>query len=211
MKRLVLLALLAAAAVSAFDVASARAATDVRAVTFNGRAANVYFFQVDQANCVYTYFQNSAFSGRATESRVGSTKQVNLVAYIDTVNICDPAGPQETFLECLSDSASINIDRSLSTATLNGTLTCTNDVTGATCELAKSETLQGTGTVTTTRLHYQYRFGGHFFDERIRGSVRDAQVTSASITGCGVSLTEQDAQAANLASVISGSITVSRL
>jgi hypothetical protein len=190
--------------------AAGTAATESITLRFNGLAADVGFLQVNEAGCVYTFVENFGVSGRATESRAGSTKQVNLEAFVDILNVCDPNNPVETFLICSTDSGTVNIDRRLTMATLSGTLTCTDFNTGATCQLSKSETLQGIGDVVTELQHFQFRQGGFMFNGTFRGQFRDAQVTSASVTGCGVSLTEQDVVFAVLESVNTAQVSVSR-
>jgi hypothetical protein len=167
----------------------------------------VGFFQIDGTGCVYTFVENFGISGWATESGVGSTKQVNVEAFVDIYDACNNV---DTFMTCSSDSASVNIDRQLTMATISGTLTCTDVNTGATCQLSKSETLQGTGEIASALEHFQYRQGGYLFNATFHGRFRDAQVTSASVTGCGVSLTEADAVFAQLQSVSSGTVEVIR-
>jgi hypothetical protein len=158
--------------------------------------------------CVETFVDNFGVNGRATESRAGSTKQVNLEAFVDIFDTCTGA---ETVLICSTDSGTVNIDQHLTTGALSGTLTCFDLFTGdEVCQLSKSETLQGTGDVVTELEHFQFRQGGLLFNGTFRGQFRDADVTSATINGCGVSLTEQDVVFASLQSVNSGSVTVSR-
>jgi hypothetical protein len=191
--------------------AAATAATESTTLRFSGLAADVGFLQVNEAGCVYTFVENFGVSGRATESRAGSTKQVNLEAFVDILNVCDPNNPVETLLICSSDSATVNIDRQLTMATVSGTLTCSDFYTGEEiCQLSKSETLQGVGDTVTQLEHFQYRQGGFLFNGTFRGQFRDAQVTSASVTGCGVSLTEQDVYFAVLESVNTAQVSVSR-
>jgi hypothetical protein len=210
MKRLILLLLLAAA-VSGLGVASATAATDSITLRFKGLEAEVGYFQVNEAGCVYTFVDNFAVSGRATQSRAGSTKVVNISAFVDIFNVCDPENPTETLLICTTDSGTVNIDQRLTAATVSGTLTCTDFFTGEeVCQLSKSETLQGTGDITTVLQHFQYRVGGFFFNGTFRGQFREAQVSSATVTGCGVSLTEQDVFFAVLASLSQGQVIVSQ-
>lgn len=186
--------------------AAATAAADSTNLRFRGLAADVGYSQVN--GCVQTFVENFGVNGRATESRAGSTKQVNLEAFVDIFDTCTGA---ETVLTCSTDSGTVNIDRNLSTAALSGTLTCFDFFTGdEVCQLSKSETLQGTGDVVTELEHIQFRQGGTLFNETFRGQFRDAEVTSATITGCGVSLTEQDVGFATLLSINTGSVTVSR-
>jgi hypothetical protein len=136
---------------------------------------------------------------------------VNISAFVDIFNACDPENPTETLLICTTDSATVNIDQRLTAATVSGTLTCTDFFTGEeVCQLSKSETLQGTGDITTALEHFQFRVGGFMFNGTFRGQFREAQVTSATVTGCGVSLTEQDVIFGVLASVNTAQVTVSR-
>jgi hypothetical protein len=201
-----LLGVTLALVVSAAALPAAATAAESTNLRFRGLAADVGYFQVN--GCVETFVDNFGVSGRATESRAGSTKQVNLEAFVDIFDTCTGA---ETVLICSTDSGTVNIDRQLTTAALSGTLTCFDLFTGdEVCQLSKSETLQGTGDVITALEHFQFRQGGLLFNETFRGQFRDAQVTSATITGCGVSLTEQDVVFASLQSVNSGSVTVSR-
>jgi hypothetical protein len=186
--------------------ATATAAADSTNFRFRGLAADVGYFQVN--GCVQTFVDNFGVNGRATESRAGSTTEVNLEAFVDIFDTCTGA---ETVLICSTDSGTVNIDRQLTTAALSGTLTCFDLFTGdEVCQLSKSETLQGTGDVSTQLEHFQFRQGGLLFNATFRGQFRDAEVTSATISGCGVSLTEQDVEFASLQSVNSGSVTVSR-
>jgi hypothetical protein len=187
--------------------ATATAAKTSSTLRFSGLAADVGFSQVDASGCVYTFVDNFGISGRATQSGVGSAREVTLSAFVDIYDACNNV---DTPLICSSDTGTVNIDRQLTMATLSGTLTCVDFFSGEeVCELSKSETLQGSGDVFTQLSHVQFRQGGFMFNETFRGQFRDAQVTSASITGCGVSLSEQDVVFAQLESVTYGSVAVS--
>jgi hypothetical protein len=198
---------LALVVVAAALPAAATAAKTSSTLRFRGLAADVGFSQVDASGCVNTFVDNFGINGRATQSGVGSTREVSLSAFVDIFDACTGA---EALLTCSSDTGTVNIDRQLTMATLSGTLTCVDFFSGEeVCSLSKSETLQGIGDVATELEHFQFRQGGFLFNGTFRGQFRDAQVTSASITGCGVSLTEQDVVFAQLESVTSGSVTVS--
>jgi hypothetical protein len=187
--------------------ATATAAKTSSTLRFSGLTAEAVFSQVDASGCVYTFVDNFGISGRATQSGVGSTRELNISAFVDIYDACNNT---DTLLMCSSDTGSVNIDRQLTMATLSGTLTCVDFFSGEeVCELSKSETLQGSGDVFTALEHVQFRQGGFLFNGTFRGQFRDATVTSASITGCGISLTEQDVVYAQLGSVTSGSVNVS--
>jgi hypothetical protein len=200
----VALVLVVSAAVVPATATAAKTSTMLR---FSGLAADVGFSQVDASGCVFTFVENFGISGRATESGVGSRREVNLSAFVDVYDACNNT---DTLLICSSDTGSVSIDRQLTMATLSGTLTCVDFFSGEeVCQLSKSETLQGSGDVATEIEHFQFRQGGFLFNATFRGQFRDATVTSASITGCGVSLSEQDVVFAQLESVTSGTVEVS--
>jgi hypothetical protein len=185
---LVFLALgLAAAAYAASGSASIT-------VRFKGPLLLAEFVQVDQTGCVVTDVVDEAASGRQSVSGGGTSNVEEVEAFISIFNICEPV--PDTILVCSSfpdGPADVSVDRELTTATASGTMTCTNLDTGETCQLEKSETFQGVGEISTRQDHFQDRSGNVFVNAVFRGRTREAVVTSASISGCGLSMSQDDA------------------
>lgn len=186
---------------------AANAAVDSSTLRFKGLTEFSYFYSLTDCGAVWA--GENATESRATLSRDGSKEEVNVFTYIVIYNNCLPE-PSWTSFFCTSDSAMVDIDPSLAGATVNGTLTCTNYDTGATCELSKSVTVQGVGDTIREMLHYQFQQGGFLYTQNTRFVGREAQVTSATLSGCGVFLTEQQAVSAGLQNVNYGTVTVIR-
>jgi hypothetical protein len=68
----------------------------------------------------------------------------------------------------------------------------------------------GTGDTVTNNSHEIFHFGGFAENETSRSKLRAAQLTSASISGCGLSLSEQDNVSASLASASILQVTITR-
>jgi hypothetical protein len=136
----------------------------------------------------------SATSMRSAIAGAGTTRTVNMFGTIFATASggadCSPDNGGE-FLsgDCVSDSAVVNIDRSLQKATLSGVLTCT-DYRGEppypTCSLSASLTLQGTGSLFTSNSHY-LQLGDFMFNEvDFFQSRESARTVSLSVSGCGL-------------------------
>jgi hypothetical protein len=181
-------AVLAAAAFSASTSAS-------MTVRFKGPFTLAEFVQVDQTGCIVTDVVSTGASGRQSTSGEGTSSFEEVDAFVSIINTCDPTA-QNTFLVCTSfpgTSADMNVDRRLTTGTASGTMTCTDLDSGTTCQMQQSETLAGVGDVRTEQSHFQDRSGNVMVNAVFRGRTRDAQVTDASVSGCGINMTEDDA------------------
>jgi hypothetical protein len=177
----------------------------------SGPVSVAHFSQTDASGCLVTDLDNLAFTGRQTVSGLGSGLRIDLTAFITVTDIC--SGTVETFLGCFTspgDAVEVTIDRDLTTAIANGTITCTDFDTGATCTLSKSETLRGVGEITRDRGHFVQREEGVLLIDVFRTEIRDAEVTVATITGCGVSFSEEDFVFAQLLNGVSTNIQIIR-
>ena len=181
-------AVLAAATFSASTGAS-------MTVRFKGPFTLAEFVQIDQTGCVVTDVVSTGASGRQSASGEGTSSFKEVDAFVSIINTCDP-GAENTFLVCTSfpsTSANMTVDQRLTRGTASGTMTCTDLDSGATCQMEQSETLTGVGEVRTEQSHFHDRSGDVMVNSVFRGRTRDAQVTDATVSGCGISMTEDDA------------------
>jgi hypothetical protein len=159
------------------------------------------YTQVDETGCVVTDLLSLSTNGRLAIGGSGSGVFEEIDAFILVTNVCE--GTELAFLACSSfpdGSATVIIDRGLTAATANGTMTCANFDTGETCELTKSETFKGVGDLSTIRNHVVDRFDNVVIVDSFRVRVREAEVPEATISGCGLSFTESDVVSAQLQS-----------
>lgn len=191
-------------------VALPPAASSQLAVHQSGLSSFALFRQTDASGCLVTELENQAGTGREAVSGQGSHLRTDLVAFITVFDVC--AGTVERFLTCFSspgDPIEVAIDPELAGASVSGTITCTDFDTGATCTLTKSETLVGVGEITTVREHFVRR-EDFFLLDVFRGKIRAAEVTEATITGCGVSFSEEDLVFAQLQNAVSTGVQIVR-
>lgn len=173
-------------------------------VRFKGPFTLAEYIQLDPTGCVVTDVVSTAASGRQSVNGEGTSSFEEVDAFVSVFDTC--GGGQDTILVCTSfptTSADMSVDRQLTTGTASGVMTCTDLDTGATCQLAKSEALNGVGEVRSGRDHFHDRQGNVMVNALFRGRFRDAEVTAASLSGCGLSLTQDDAVYAELESTSS--------
>jgi hypothetical protein len=201
------LAVALALAALAAAASGTQAATTVDSIRFKGLVAEAAYAQ--STDCSYTNAGNFAFANRATERGAGSQKQVDVSMYVDTYNGCGEQ-PISIFYICSADNATVNISSNLGGATVNAMLTCQDVNSGETCQVSKSETLQGIGDITFVAYHEITHSRSFMTTITFNGRSRGALVTSASLTGCGVSLTAQDVSYAALSATNQGVISITR-
>jgi Tic22-like family len=156
-----------------------------------GLGAQAAFSSVDASGCVESTFTQTATDEHGTLSGEGSRIHFTIAGGGSILNRCTG---EETYLFCSTSTGTIiDIDPKLEDATISGTLQCENVYTGETCQVSKSETLQGVGEVRASRVHTQQTIGEVFINTVARAQGRSAVVTSATITGCGWAFTETDA------------------
>lgn len=177
----------------------------------SGPISFALFRQTDASGCVVTTLENMASPRRQTVmSGVGSSFRTDITAFITVLNFCE--GTVDTFLGCFTspgDPVAVAIDPDLTSATASGTITCTDFDTGATCTLSKSETLLGVGELSTIRSH-TVRREDLLLINIFRAQTREAEVTEATITGCGFSFSEQDFFAAQFIDAVSTDVEIVR-
>jgi hypothetical protein len=106
----------------------------------------------------------------------------------------------------------VSIDRKLTADTVNGVLPCfdASPPFEEVCVLSVVEAFEGRGELANEPLHYQFDLDGFFINGVLNGKSREAQVVSARITGCRINLTEEDAQFAQLESLVAGEVDIQR-
>ena len=169
--------------------------------TFKGTGALVGFYTED--GCTGTDVFQDVTSGMGTASGAGRTSATGGAIYISTFDVCDDYRYLDSLYCEANDDLSVRIDRNLTGGTVTGTFTCYeyNPETGeevAVCTLDKSESLSGVGPTYTSGGVFRGSGPGYRYTDRFSGTSRQADVTAASLTGCGLSLTEADVQGAEL-------------
>jgi hypothetical protein len=106
----------------------------------------------------------------------------------------------------LTDQA-FQVNRELTSATLNATLQVTDVVAGSTSNVDVDLTWTGTGQLTRESDRFHLRAPGSIFQSRLNGTFRGAQA-SGSVSLGGVNLATQLSIFAQIASVKSGSVTI---
>ena len=203
-RKLSLLTILALAlSILASPATAGAAAGSTTTANFSGLGSNVHFRT--EVGCNITSVVQVSTITAGTVSMGGITKGTNGLVFIDSYDSCTDYG-ERSFLECTgNDDLNVQVDHALTSGTVNGTFTCFqwNPETGTyeqVCTLTKSETLSGVGPTESFRDVYLY--GGpeyqYRFILRFSGTYREANVTSASLTGCGINLTEADVERAEL-------------
>jgi hypothetical protein len=167
-------------------------------VHVNGSFAVAFFEQVDETGCIVTEAMTVAAIGR-TAGGSGSSLFEGVEAFIVVTDVCEST--ELAFLACSSfadGTADVVIDRQLLTATAEATMMCADLSTAETCTLTSSETFQANTDSVVGHDNFVERFEGLVVVEVSHGEFRGAALTTASISGCGVSLTEEDAVGAGL-------------
>jgi hypothetical protein len=180
-----LLVLLGVLAVLAASSATAQGvSTDI--FRYSGGYAHSEFSRTD--GCVTTAAVEEATSGRGALN-LASTK---VVMEFYTYDHC--TDELISAYSCTASSGTVTVIPPLDGATIAATLDCTawTDVTD-TCTLTKNETLTAVSPVLRSVFTFQYTGEYVRVVQRSTGRFRHAEVTSASISGCGVTFTEADA------------------
>ena len=205
-----------AAAIIASPTTAIGAVTSSHVLRTNALGVDTIYEATDASGCIVTMLFNSAFKGHQTFNQRGLVHfavSPQISASVFVVNVCDPEAPA-TELSCFSfldGTAELSIDRKLTSALVEGTLTCSDFNTGEpVCELTETEVHRGVGDLRTDVLHFQDEFGDLWINVSGRGQFRDAETTDALITGCGLALTEDEVIFAQLGAVNSGDVLLGR-
>ena len=201
-RRLSLLVVLALAlSIVAVPVSAWAAPTRTSTFTSQGLGASLFFST--QSGCVQTDVYQDGSTNAGTVSGMGrTTLQTQGFMFIDTYNTCTDEFIDSLFCYANNDLG-VEVDRQLSGGSVTGTFSCGNEYDEednliVSCTVTKNETLVGVGPTFRGSYVERYSGPGYRYFNRFSGQFRDANVTSATVSGCGLNLTEADVQFAEL-------------
>jgi hypothetical protein len=132
-----------------------------------------------------------------------SFAEVGLLQFDD----CTGATLQAAFGDATLTDEAFQVNRELSSATLNATVQVTDEITGSTSTVEVDLTWTGTGELVRETERFHSHAPGVNFQSRFNGRFRDAEA-SGSVSLGGVNLAQQPSEFAQLASVKQGEVTI---
>jgi hypothetical protein len=148
---------------------------------FKGLEAIAEYFQV--SGCVETDALILAEKGVFRDGTGSPTRQTDVSVEVFKGNFCTQTVISDAFGTAVIADSAFTIDSKLSSAHLNATVHVTDFVSTASYNLHVNETWTGTGATSTSKDHFQQKFGGTTFMETFHGTTRDARATGSITRG----------------------------
>lgn len=171
---------------------------------FKGQTADAYFYQSD--DCNYTSVGIFASDSISKSAPGAPTAEKSAYLYYSTYNWCTGEG---AYGDGFSTEVTFNADKSLKSATLNGTFAVNDYSSGTTKNVDVALTWMGMGDTYRGNSHSHYQGPAFTSNYRYVGSYSEAMV-SGTVTSNGKNLIENLSSFASLSSSNSGFMEITR-
>ena len=174
---------------------------------FKGLTANAFFDSFDVTGCVETLANVQAVNGRT--KMVGGGPAATLTAFLSIFQVdnCSMTVLLDAFGSASLPAGVFQINKKLTSATLNTSVDVFDFVSGTTFPADISMSWTGTGPITVSQEHFIFRAPGFRENFTFRGKSNPATV-SGSVTGNGTNFTPSPAVFADLEDTKQGQLDV---
>ncbi len=148
---------------------------------FKGLQAIAEYFRVN--NCIETDAFVIPERGVFREGTGSPTRQTDVVVEVFKFNFCTFTVISDAFGTAVIPDSAFTIDSQLTSAHLDASVRVTDFVSTASYNVHVNMTWTGTGSTSTTKSHYQQKFGNLTFMENFHGTTRDARATGSITRG----------------------------
>jgi hypothetical protein len=148
---------------------------------FKGLQAIAEYFRVN--DCIETDAIVLAERGVFRDGTGSPTRQTDVVVEVFKGNFCTGTVISDAFGTAVVADSAFTIDSKLTSAQLNATVHVTDFVSTASYNVHVNMTWTGTGSTSTSKDHFQQKFGGTTFMETFHGTTRDARATGSITRG----------------------------
>jgi hypothetical protein len=205
MKRLFLILALALTALTVTSVSGAAGASTLH-FSFKGQFAEAVFDSVDPSGCVETFVFVEGINGTVKEAGKPAVSSTAVIT-IDQFDFC--TGTETLFAvgEATLAAGEFQIDKMLTTATLNATIEVSDFVSGTSFPVDVSVSWTGVGATTTQKDHFQIKGPDFKVNSRFMGTFRDA-TASGTVSDGTTNFTPESAVFADMGSVKQGEVDI---
>lgn len=205
MKRLFLILALALTALAATSVSGAAGASTLH-FSFKGQFAEAQFASLDPSGCVETFVFVDGVNGTVKETGHPAVSSMAFIV-IDQFDAC--TGIETLFATGAATLAAgeFQIDKMLTTATLNATIEVFDEASGTSFPVDVSVGWTGVGATTTQKDHFQIHGPGFKVNSRSMGTFRDA-TASGTVSDGTTNFTPGSALFADMGSVKQGEVDI---
>jgi hypothetical protein len=205
MKRLFLILALALTALAATSVSGAAGASSLH-FSFKGQFAEAVFDSLDASGCVETFVFVEGVNGTVKETGHPAVSSMAVIT-IDQFDFC--TGTETLFADGQATLAAgeFQIDKMLTSATLNATIEVFDFVSGTSFPVDVSVGWTGFGATTTQKDHFQIKGPGFKVNSRFMGTFRDA-TASGTVSDGTTNFTPESAVFADMGSVKQGEVDI---
>lgn len=205
MKRLFLILALALTALTATSVSGAAGASTLH-FTFKGQFAEVGFDSLDPSGCVDTFVYVEGVNGTVKETGQPTASSLAVVV-IDQFDFCTSTELLFAQGEATLAAGEFQIDKMLTTATLDTTIEVFDEVSGTSFPVDISVSWTGVGATTTQKDHFQIHGPDFKVNSRFMGTFRDA-TASGTVSDGTTNFTPESAVFADMGSVKQGEVDI---
>lgn len=203
-KRLLVALILALFAATSFLPRSASAGDNFK---FSGNSADAFFSMTDNSGCVVTFVGVFANQGKfQSPPGPGSTSSFADM-FIDQFDFCTETSLLSAFGSISLDNGAFEIDRSLTSATLNATIPVFDFISGTEFNVSVDLVWTGIGELSRGTFHSHFKSPGCIINERFNGSFRSGEASGTVSDGV-TNFTPNPSEFANLSSTKSGSLFI---
>jgi hypothetical protein len=205
MKRLFLIFALALTALAATSVSGAAGASTLH-FSFKGQFAEADFDSVDPSGCVETFVFVEGVNGTVKETGHPAASSTAVIV-IDQFDFCTSTETLFAVGETTLAAGEFQIDKMLTTATLNATIEVFDEVSGTSFPVDISVSWAGFGASTTQKDHFQIHGPDFKVNSRFMGTFRDA-TASGTVSDGTTNFTPEPAVFADMGSVKQGEVDI---
>jgi hypothetical protein len=203
-------ALALAAVVSALVVAfpAYAAPADTIHFSFRGPSADAFFTSIDPSGCIQTDVTVFAVDGRFKQDGAPQVESSAFVG-ISRFDVCTGTLLLDAFGSATLAPTEFVVDRELTSAALETTVTVTDFVSGTSFPVEMAVSWTGTGATFRQKTHSQIKTPGFMQTSRFDGTFREA-AASGTVSDGTTNFTPEPAAFAALRSVKEGAVTIVR-
>lgn len=205
MKRLFLILALALTALTATSVSGAAGASTLH-FSFKGQFAEAGFDSLDPSGCVDTFVYVEGVNGTVKETGQPTASSLAVVV-IDQFDFCTSTETLFAVGEATLAAGEFQIDKMLTTATLNTTIEVFDEVSGTSFPVDIGVSWTGVGATTTQKDHFQIHGPDFKVNSRFMGTFRDA-TASGTVSDGTTNFTPESAVFADMGSVKQGEVDI---
>jgi len=205
MKKKLLIAVILALYIAAFILPTSASAGDN--FKFSGNSVDAFFETFDESGCVGTFVFVFANKGKfQSPPGPGSTSGFAEI-FIDQFDFCSETSLLSASGGISLDNGAFQIDRSLTSASLNTTIRVFDFISGTEFDVNIDLAWVGVGDLSRSTFHSHFKSPGCAINERFRGSFRSAQASGTVFDG-GTNFTPNPTDAAGLFSTSNGTLFI---